>query len=68
MFVNLFAVVLDDVHVAPDHLEGRVAEQLLEREWVAAAAQVGDGKGVAEAVRMAIGDAGSPAHALHQGL
>lgn len=51
-------------HVAADHIERGVAEDLLEAEYVAAVDEVAPGERVAERVRRAArSDAGPPAEA-----
>ena len=57
------AVGLGDTRIAAHHGQIRVSEQFLEGEQVAPVAQVGDGEGVAEAVRVNMGDASAFADA-----
>ena len=62
--MSVGAVGADDFEVALDHLQVGVAEEDLEGEGVAAIAEVGNGKRVAEAMRMDVGDTGAVTDAL----
>jgi len=64
--VDAGAVELGDAGVVAHHFEIRVAEELLEGEDVARVAEIVDGEGVPEFVRVGVGDVGTVADALDE--
>ena len=64
--MSVGAVGADDFEVALDHLQVGVAEEDLEGERVAAIAEIGNGKRMAKAMRMDIGDTGAVTNALEK--
>ncbi len=52
-------VCLGQGEIFAHHVHRRVSQHHLQGEGIAAIAQVGDGEGVAEAMRIHIGDAGA---------
>jgi hypothetical protein len=54
--MRLLNVHLGQASVVLHHLEGVVPQQPLQAEHVSPAAQLGDGKGVPEAMRMTLAD------------
>lgn len=64
--MGIFDVNFGEMEVTANHIEGRVAEESLEGVDIAAVAKKLDGKGVAEAVGMGVGDISAGAEVVEQ--